>query len=445
MTRHFWVLLHRYAGLYMAFFLTVAGLTGSVLAFFHELDGWLNPDYHQVSILAQPMLDDFTLRNRALALAPQADINMIGLKREQGQVYEGGLVPRIDPGTGKPYELAYQTIRLNPYTGELIGYGKDEGFWPLKRRNILGFIYTLHYSLALGEVGVWLFGIAALIWTVDCFVAFYLTFPIRKKALSANARIDPLIPTFSRRDREKEQNSGDRDDLGANRGFWSRWAIAWKIKWSASTFRLNFDLHRAGGLWTWLMLLVFAWSSVGFNLNTQIYYPVMATLFEMPDLANYPIANLPQPRTEPSIDWHSAYAIARRLMAEQAQTQGFQIQQEQAIAYQPEKGLFVYLVRSDRDISHEGGTTAVWFDGNSGEFVRLLMPTGQASGLTVTMWLSSLHMAGIWGLPYKIFVCLMGLVVAMLSMTGVYIWWKKRRAGHSVKARRDKAVELLNA
>jgi len=30
--------------------------------------------------------------------------------------------------------------------------------------------------------------------------------------------------------------------------------------------------------------------------------------------------------------------------------------------------------------------------------------------------------------PDRIFVCGMGLVVAMLSVTGVYIWWKKRAA-----------------
>jgi uncharacterized iron-regulated membrane protein len=39
----------------------------------------------------------------------------------------------------------------------------------------------------------------------------------------------------------------------------------------------------------------------------------------------------------------------------------------------------------------------------------------------------ALHMANVWGLPYKIFVCVLGLVIVMLSATGVLIWWKKRR------------------
>jgi len=40
-----------------------------------------------------------------------------------------------------------------------------------------------------------------------------------------------------------------------------------------------------------------------------------------------------------------------------------------------------------------------------------------------------LHMARILGLHYKCFVCLMGQVVAMLSVTSVYIWLKKLRLG----------------
>jgi uncharacterized iron-regulated membrane protein len=55
------------------------------------------------------------------------------------------------------------------------------------------------------------------------------------------------------------------------------------------------------------------------------------------------------------------------------------------------------------------------------------MPTGDYSGVTIKTWLFYLHMASIWGLPYKLFVCFMGLVITMLSVTGIYIWLKKLR------------------
>jgi len=36
----------------------------------------------------------------------------------------------------------------------------------------------------------------------------------------------------------------------------------------------------------------------------------------------------------------------------------------------------------------------------------------------------------------QVFVCIMGLVITALSVTGVYIWWKKRRAQKFSKAHR---------
>jgi uncharacterized iron-regulated membrane protein len=36
-------------------------------------------------------------------------------------------------------------------------------------------------------------------------------------------------------------------------------------------------------------------------------------------------------------------------------------------------------------------------------------------------------MANVFGLPYRLFVCFLGLVIVMLSVTGVVIWSKKRR------------------
>ncbi|MFG9942031.1 PepSY domain-containing protein [Pseudomonas aeruginosa] len=42
------VLLHRYVGLATALFLFLAGLTGSLLAFHHEIDEWLNPGFYAV-------------------------------------------------------------------------------------------------------------------------------------------------------------------------------------------------------------------------------------------------------------------------------------------------------------------------------------------------------------------------------------------------------------
>jgi len=121
MTRHYWALIHRYVGLAMTVFLILVGLTGSVLAFYYELDRWLNPELLTVPVRAGPMLDPFTLRARAEALEPRVRIDQIPLATKPDEAFGVWLAPKTDAATGKPYALPYNEIYLDPYTGEKIG------------------------------------------------------------------------------------------------------------------------------------------------------------------------------------------------------------------------------------------------------------------------------------------------------------------------------------
>ena len=408
----------------MAFFLLVAGLTGSIMVFEMQIQNWLNPP---VTVVPQAgsRLDTLTLRERAQALVPQGRTDKVAFAGKPDEAYTVLMVIPSDASTGKPEEI-FQ-LSLNPYTGEEMAREKvvTDDFWPITRKNFIPIIVALHYRLALpGSIGSWLFGIAALLWTMDCFVGAYLTFPLSVHRLDGEYRAVPVLPRKS---------------------WWTRWKPSWLIKWRASAFRVNFDFHRAGGLWVWLMLLVLAWSSVGFNLGEQIYTPVMKAVFNMPD---DPIARLPTlatPQLEPALDWREAYRTGQRLIAEQANTHGFKVQDEMYLGYIPEKGAFWYSVTSDRDITDAGGGTFLVFDGMTGKLLGLSLPTGQNAGATLHNWIFALHMAIIWGLPFKVFVCLVGIITAMLSITGVYIWLKKRRARSLSQERRVRLVEETHA
>ena len=296
-----------------------------------------------------------------------------------------------------------------------------DDFWPITRKNFIFFIVALHYRLALpGSVGIWLFGIAALLWTIDCFVSAYLTFPMHVRRLDDGYRAAPVL---------------------LRKSWWSRWKPSWLVKWRASAFRVNFDLHRAGGLWVWLMLLVLAWSSVGFNLGPQVYTPVMETVFNMPDNPFGDLPVLETPQLEPALAWSEAQRIGRQLMAEQANIYGFKVKDEMQLGYNPERSVFIYSATSDRDITDAGGGTFIMFDSTTGKFLGLDLPTGQNAGTTLNSWIFALHMALIWGLPFKIFLCVVGIIIAMLSVTGVYIWLKKRRVKRLSKERRARFAE----
>ena len=387
--RPFWVLLHRYVGLAMTVFLVIVGLTGSLLAFFKELDGAINPQF-LAPVQSGTLLDPATLIETTERIEPAIKADAVWLTDQAATV-------TVSSTTNN--ELTFDQVILNPYTAELLGK-RHWGDIAQGLENLMPFIYKLHYELALGEIGVWILGITALIWTMDCFVGFYLTLPMAKTKRPAPNSV-------------------------ATKSFWQRWQPAWLIKWSASKTRITFDLHRAGGLWLWLALLVFAWSSVYMNL-ADVYNKVMQSVSEYHQpWSDYP--DLPQAVQQPKISWRQAQEIAQTELIQVSQTQGITILAPSGFWLNRAKGFYVYDVKSSADVQDHGGNTRVVIDANSGGVKQVLLPTGQYSGNTITSWLLALHTANVWGLPYKIFVCVLGLAIVMLSVTGGLIWWKKRR------------------
>jgi len=399
------VFLHRWAGLGMTIFLVIVGLTGSLLAFRTDLERLINPQLFAESKPGQTPLDLATLAEKAEALAPHARAGYFWVERDQAVM---AMRPRNDPATGKPYELDFNHLFLNPYTGKELGRRRD-GDLRQGRLIVVPFIYDLHATLTMGSTGGWILGIVALIWTLDSFVGFYLTLP-----------------------------RGTSD-------FWKRWKNAWNVKWNANAFRVNFDLHRAGGLWFWLLVFVFAWSSVMLTL-LPVYVPVTKALFDYRSPEDsIQGAMLPTPLDVPKLDWHQAQAAAEKLMAEQAALHGFTVTRPYGMGYIPEFGVYPYAVRSSRDIRGHGWDTSIWVDGNTGALRDVDLPSGQHTGNTVSTWLWGLHYGDIrdW-LPYRILVCLFGLVLSMLSVTGVYIWWRKRKVRRLSDAR-AKRLQSVNS
>jgi uncharacterized iron-regulated membrane protein len=306
---------------------------------------------------------------------------------------------RTDPATGKPYDLDFDQLFVDPYTGKTLGKRRfgdlSEG-----RINTLPFIYNLHASMALGSTGGWILGVVALIWTLDCFVGFYLTLP-------------------------RGQGS-----------FWKRWKHAWWVKWSSSLFRVNFDLHRAGGLWSWRLLFVFAWSSVMLALN-PVYERVTGALFDYERQDSFMAYMLPQPIENPKLSWREAQEAGQRYTAELAAKHRFNITRPMGMAYIAEFGVYTYDVHTTADIRGHGWDTGVWVDGKTGALSKTFLPHGQRAGNTVSTVLWGLHYGDIRdNLAYRTFVCFFGLAIAMLSVTGVYIWWKKRKGRLLAASRR---------
>lgn len=395
--RHYATVFHRFAGLVLAGLLLLAGVTGALLVWYHELDAALNPAVMKAAppYAGAVALDPLVLRDRVLAANPGASVNLVELWRHPGESAKFTIERQVAGDT------LYDEIFVHPYSGDVLGTRTLGELSSLL--DVMPFIYELHYSLALGTIGTWAFGIAALLWTLDCFVGAYLTLPARRR----------------------------HPQPGAGKGWLQRWLPAWKVR-TDTQYKLTFDLHRAGGLWLWALLLVLAWSAVGFNLQ-QVYKPVMETLFVHQD----EVARLPKktPGGEAPMSWPLALQQGRLLMQAEARAQGLTVLNERLLSYDAKRGVYRYRVKSDRDLVGQKGNTSLYFDARSGERKALFVPTGRAAGDTVSTWLYGMHMAQAWGLWFRIFLTVTGLAVAVLCVTGVMVWLKKR-AGRKAGARR---------
>jgi uncharacterized iron-regulated membrane protein len=99
-TRQFWVVAHRWAGLTIALFLTVAGFTGIFLAFMDELEGVMAPEMFHVSAPhpGAELLSPTELHARVITSHPGGIIDYMPLHFEEGHSVALGL-EKLDPVT----------------------------------------------------------------------------------------------------------------------------------------------------------------------------------------------------------------------------------------------------------------------------------------------------------------------------------------------------------
>jgi uncharacterized iron-regulated membrane protein len=93
--------------------------------------------------------------------------------------------------------------------------------------------------------------------------------------------------------------------------------------------------------------------------------------------------------------------------------------------------------------SADYGDSLVVFSARTGDLLKSVLPRQETTGNALHAWLEAFHLAAIGGLPYKVAVAFVGLLVTCLSVTGTLIWMKKRtarlwRAGRPIKTLNDR-------
>lgn len=377
---------HRWLGLATGLLLILAGLTGSVIAFRPELDAWLNPD-----LLRVPSSD----RNLPLTLLVE------DLERSEPRVRVVSLTPplnphgvviakftaRTDPATGKPFHLGFNELYLDPSNGKILG-SRDTSAFRFDRRHLIPLIYELHYTLAFpGLLGRRIMGTVAFLWMFNGCFGLYLTFPRQLRN-------------------------------------WRRWSSAWLPKGGQGIYRRCLDVHRVTGLWLSCILLTLAVSGVSLNLSQEIFRPIVSFFGALTPLPLTVLPKVEQVNLSPKIDWDEA--VQRAVGSLPADARDWRVR---FIGYLPERNVYrVRLVEPGfRSKPFHIREEQRYLDANTGEIVAA---TGYVSGTTADRfieWQFPLHTGQAFGVLGRCVICLTGLLIVTLAITGGVIWWQKTR------------------
>jgi uncharacterized iron-regulated membrane protein len=390
--RALFVRLHRWFGLFMAVFLFISGLTGAVISWDHELDEWLNPKLFKANsgeVAADLRQAPLELARQLEQREPGLQVSFLPLSIEPGHALGVGVDPRPDPVTGKISELGFNQVALDPVTGEVQGR-REWGAISLTRENLMPFLYKLHYSMHIPdgfgiEIGIWFMGIVGIVWAIDCFIALWISFP--------NA---------------------------------AAWRKSFAFRWKQGGYKLNFDLHRSGSMWVWALLLLLAVTSISMNLGTEIMRPLVNSISPL-------TPSVFDERTPTPIDEAIVPVYTREQILETARAEAVQrgwTAPAGSIFYSDHFGVYgVGFFEPGQDHGDGGlGNPWLYFDSTTGKLASVSVPGAGSAGDLFMDLQFPLHSGRIIGIPGRIFVSILGLVVSMVCVTGVVIWARKRKA-----------------
>lgn len=263
---------------------------------------------------------------------------------------------------------------VNPYTAAILGSRQRE-------RALMGFLYNLHYQLLAGDVGSIVVGICGL---------FLILLGITGLVLWTG---------------------------------WKRLIAGFKIRTHAPRPLINYDLHKVAGIVSVLFLLV-----LGFTGSFIIVLQQSPSLFMM--LLGTP------PKTEqlsalkpnqPPIPLSQLLQTADAALPEGKTTFiSFSGQQEQQVQVRKK------LPQDTLPI----GLSTVDLDRYSGKFLSMHKVENPTIGTRLVLTITALHFGTFGGLPTRILYVFVGLTPAILFVTGLVLWQRRRWA----EARKKEAI-----
>lgn len=358
--------LHRVLGLVAAAGLFVSGLSGSALVFRSEIDRALNPELLRV-VPGASRVPLQSIVDELRREFPNDTLSRIRMPHRNDGSYEFWL-------GAAPSRYAY----ADPYSGTILGSRAPTQF-------LTGWLFLLHSQLFAGDVGRWVAGTGALILML----------------LSATG----LVVWWPRR---------------APWRAWAQWRSSLTVTQRHGVTRATHDLHRALGFYSSIFLLVAA--VTGASLIFTGTFERAAYLVTL----SRPASTEPPPVAPAATSERAALPLDSLLrLAELAQPGG-----EISYVYFPHVANGSLGVRKRLPGErHPNGKSFVYLDPADARVLSVENGALAPSGGRLYSVLYPIHIGVIGGAWTRVIAVLVGLALAILPVTGVLMWWRRRRRG----------------
>jgi uncharacterized iron-regulated membrane protein len=361
--------IHLWTGIAIALYAIVIGLTGSALVFKAELDRNAHPAVYSVPP-----------QNRTVSF--ESAVHQIEAARPQWTAFalrnfEGAgaadLLMRPAAGAFTPN---YRVVSFNPYTGQVL---LDR----LRYDGILGYLDNLHVYLLSGESGLLFSGWMALGLLILCLTGLVLWWP------------------------------------GV-----LRWTAALLLHRRSSWWRLNFDLHTVIGFWSCAALLVVIVTGLDFAFPGPSGKLIeFVTGKGWRDTGVLLEASAKPPSTALTMDLDQTIEAADRALPPSAPPGYLQFPSHpgtpfRVTGYYTGAAPYSQLVR-------------ILIDSRTGALLASTDTRDQDFGSRLEQYFVALHFGlfggdGFRGLLVKVLWVLLGLVPALLALTGIAMFWNRK-------------------
>lgn len=348
--------LHLWAALIAGVFLLLLGVTGSFMVYETEIDHFLNRRLVAVQPAGQPLpLNE--LFARLEKTHPGYKVTEMVFPREPDSAYE----MYLDPGD----DAEGAAVMVNQYTGDVLGDAQTAN-------TFVNSVHQFHTHLLMNQhraAAKLIVGLASI----------FLLF------LSCSGII-----------------------------LWWRRKL-FRIHWSASGKRINFDLHNVLGVFCSLFLFCFALTGIALTWDGPVNNLVNRLTHS---------SDMPRPPRMPA---HAADAAPLGpdaiLAAAHAALPGAAID---ALSLHP--GRLADLRMRFPENRTPLGRSRVLLDPYTGKALLVWSTRTAPVGFKISrMWIREIHTGDIFGWPTRLLACLVSLALPILAITGTLVWWNRSR------------------